>query len=392
MDLLDVVLIVLCAVFALSGYRQGLLIGALSFAGLLGGGALGAKFAPSLHAHLNLGLSAAAFGLLVVVIAAIVGQLIATAIGGALRHAISWTPARILDSIAGAIVSVVSVLLVAWLLGTAVAHSASAGIARQVRNSAILQGVDNAVPASAQTWFSSFRRLLNTKGLPEVFSGIGPQPIKPVAPPDPATANSRSVRLAEPDIVKITGNAESCSRRLEGSGFLYAAGRIMTNAHVVAGVGSPSVRTSTGETLPATVVLYDPRRDVAVLDVPGLDRAPLTFDGAVTRGRSAIVAGYPEDGPFTAVAARVRDVERDRGPDIYQDHQVTREIISLYATVRPGNSGGPLLLPNGEVAGVVFAAAVDEANTGYALSTAEVAADAAAGRSATAAVSTQGCD
>jgi S1-C subfamily serine protease len=392
MDLLDVVLLVLCAIFAVSGYRQGLLIGALSFVGLLGGGALGAKYAPSLHAHLHIGLAAPAFGLLVVVVAAILGQLVATAIGSALRHAISWSPVRTLDSVAGALVSVVSVLLVAWLLGTAVAHSATSGIARQVRGSAVLQGVDNAIPTSAQTWFGSFRRLLNTNGLPEVFGGIGPEHVTPVAPPDPATANSRAVRLAQPDIVKITGDATSCSRQLEGSGFVFAADRVMTNAHVVAGVATPSVRTSDGRSHAATVVLYDPRRDVAVLDVPGLGRSPLSFAGAVARGRSAIVAGYPEDGPFTAVAARVRAVQQAQGPDIYQDSQVTRQIVSLYAVVRPGNSGGPLLLSNGNVAGVVFAASVEDPHTGYALSAAEVASDATAGRGATTQVSTQGCD
>jgi S1-C subfamily serine protease len=104
------------------------------------------------------------------------------------------------------------------------------------------------------------------------------------------------------------------------------------------------------------------------------------------------VLGYPENGPFTAVAARVRSVEEARGPDIYQSQQVTRQIYALYAIVRPGNSGGPLLTPGGQVAGVVFAAAVDHAHTGYALTAREVAPDAATGATATAEVSTQGCD
>jgi S1-C subfamily serine protease len=128
------------------------------------------------------------------------------------------------------------------------------------------------------------------------------------------------------------------------------------------------------------------------LDVPGLVGSTLKFAGSIGRGQSAIVTGYPENGPFTAIAARVRSVQDARGPDIYQNRQVTRQIYSLYSTVRPGNSGGPLLTPGGRVAGIVFAAAVDNPHTGYALTAAEVASDAATGATATATVSTEGCD
>jgi S1-C subfamily serine protease len=166
----------------------------------------------------------------------------------------------------------------------------------------------------------------------------------------------------------------------------------MTNAHVVAGVTSPSVRTVSGDTFAARVVLYDPERDIAVLDVPGLVGRTLSFAGPLSRGDGAIVTGYPENGPFTAVAARILSAQNARGPDIYQNRQVTRQIYSLNSTVRPGNSGGPLLTPGGQVAGVVFAAAVDNEHLDYALTAAEVASDAATGSTATATVSTQGCD
>jgi S1-C subfamily serine protease len=392
MDTLDIALIVVCLGFGFSGYRQGFVIGVLSFAGFLGGGALGANYAPALHSSLHVGIDPALFGLLVVVVFAVLGQLLATVIGASLRREMKWRPLRTLDSIAGGGISVVSVLLVAWLVGTALAHSSPAGVSREVRNSTVLRSVGELMPSAAQTWFGSFRRLLDQDGLPEVFGGIGPDPIVSVAPPNPKLARSRAVRLAEPDVVKITGVADSCSRRLEGSGFVFAPDRVMTNAHVVAGVSSPTVQTTDGRTLNARVVLYDPERDVAVLLVPGLDLSPLTFAGPITRGQSAIVVGFPENGPFTARAARVRSVENARGPDIYQNRQVTRQIYALYSLVRPGNSGGPLLTPSSRVAGVVFAAAVDDAHTGYALSAAEVAPDASRGATATATVSTQICD
>jgi S1-C subfamily serine protease len=392
MDALDVVLIVVCLGFGLSGYRQGLVIGVLSFVGFLGGGALGAKYAGSLHSDLHVSGDPALFGLVIVVGFAVLGQILATFVGSMLRRELTWRPLRTLDSVAGAAVSVVSVLLVAWIVGTALAHASPTGVSRQVRHSAVLRDVDRLMPTEARTWFGSFRRLLDRDGLPEVFSGIGPESVPPVAPPNPRLAHSQAVRRAQPEVVKITGTAPSCSRQIEGSGFEYAPDHVMTNAHVVAGVSAPTVQTVGGRTLRGRVVLYDPERDVAVLFVPGLGGKPLSLAGPIGRGASAVVVGYPEDGPFTAVPARVRTVENARGPDIYQNREVTRQIYALYAVVHPGNSGGPLLTPRGRVAGVVFAAAVDGGHTGYALTSSEVGSDAHRGAAATGSVSTQGCD
>jgi S1-C subfamily serine protease len=392
MDLLDLILLAICLVFGLSGYRQGFVIGVLSFVGFIGGGALGAKYASSLHADIRIGVGPAMFGLLAVVLCAMLGQLLATLVGAAIRREFTWRPLRTADSVAGGVVSVVSVLLVSWLIGTALAHSAAHGVAREVRHSTILRTVDEVMPNAAHTWFASFRRLLNRDGLPEVFGAIAPDQIKKVPPPSPKVAHSKAVRRAEPDVVKITGIAASCSRQLEGSGFVYAADRVMTNAHVVAGVRAPTVQTTDGRSLPARVVLYDPERDVAVLEVANLDLVPLPFGGRLSSGANAIVAGYPENGGFTPRAARIRDIQNARGPDIYQNRQVTRQIYSLYAKVLPGNSGGPLLTTQGAVAGVVFAAAVDDAKTGYALTAHEVEHDAQLGASATRPVSTMGCD
>jgi S1-C subfamily serine protease len=234
--------------------------------------------------------------------------------------------------------------------------------------------------------------LLDRDGLPEVFGGIGNEPITKVAPPSKRLVHSAVVRRAEPDVVKVTGIAESCSRQLEGSGFVYAVDRVLTNAHVVAGIASPTVQTVDGRTLPAHVVVFDPERDVAVLLVPNLDLTPLAFGGALSSGDSAIVAGYPENGGFTPRAARIRNVQNARGPDIYQNREVTRQIYALYAKVQPGNSGGPLLSTSGQVAGMVFAAAIDDPKTGYALTAHEITPDANTGATATREVSTQGCD
>jgi S1-C subfamily serine protease len=391
-DLLDIILLAASLLFALSGYRQGFVVGVLSFVGFLGGGILGAKVAPSLaHSSALSSFPSTTTAIVLVFLFATIGQVAATFIGSWVRKHLVWKPARIVDAIAGGAVSVISLLLVAWLVGTAVASSPLTGLASQVRRSQVLAVVDSAVPGGVKGLFVSFRKLIDDRGFPEVFGDLVPTQVRPVDPPDPALARAGVVTAVRTRVFKITGVASSCSKRIEGSGFLFAPERVMTNAHVVAGVRSPNVEVD-GKQLRATVVLYDADRDIAVLLVPGLNRTPLAFAGKAKTNDSAIVVGYPQDGPFRADAARVRGTQQAKGPNIYQSKTVVREIYALRARVRPGNSGGPLVTPGGSVYGVVFAAAADDPQTGYALTAREVASDAARGRVATATVSTRGCD
>ena len=390
-DLLDLVLLIACVFFGYSGYRQGLLVGALSFVGILGGGYLGTRLAPGISRGLGDRLSAPVVGVMVVFLAASLGQLAATSIGGAIRQRLTFRPLRGADDVGGAALSVISVLLVAWLLATAVAHSTLTGLARQARRSVLIAAVDRTIPDQVRNGLAAFRRLVDTTGFPAVVGPLASEPAAPVQAPDPAVLDSAAVRTARESTVKITGDARSCDRRLEGSGFVYAPHRVMTNAHVVAGVRSPHVQAG-GQQLDAVVVVYDPDRDVAVLDVPGLAARALPFTGPASAGDSAVVAGYPQDGPFSAVAARIRQRQEIRGPNIYDSGTVIREVYALRAQVLPGNSGGPLLAPSGGVDGVVFAASTETADTGYALTAGEVASDAAAGRTASGPVSTGRCD
>jgi S1-C subfamily serine protease len=241
--------------------------------------------------------------------------------------------------------------------------------------------------------FTDFRQLLSTGPFPQVFSGIGAARLFAVRPPDPAVLNDPGYLAATSRVVKVQGTALSCDRSIEGSGFVYAPQHVLTNAHVVAGVNQgQTVTTVGGRVYPATVVLYDPQVDIAVLYVPGLNLTPLQFDDQGQAGAEAVVAGYPLDHSFTAVAARIGGTEDAVGPDIYQTGTVTRLIFEIRAVVQPGNSGGPLLSPSGAVYGVVFAAATDASDTGFALTASEVASDASAGADQTAQTSTQGCD
>ncbi len=391
-DLLDLVLLGLSAVAAYLGFRQGFVIGVLSFVGVIGGGYLGTRLAPVLARHIGPHVSTPLLGTVVVFAMASVGQVLAAAVGAALRGRLTWRPARALDSAGGALLSVISVLVVAWLLGTAVAHSTLTGLAAQVRRSEVIAVVNDGIPQAARDDLAQFRRLLDNTGFPAIVGPLATEQVAPTSPPDPAVLASTAVRAARASIVKVRGDAPSCNRSVEGSGFVIARDRVLTNAHVVAGVRDPVVYPPVGGALPARVVLFDANRDVAVLAVSGLSARALSFAGTASNGAPAVVAGYPEDGPFTPVAARVRDRQMIRGPNIYQDVTVTRDVYAVRAQVLPGNSGGPLLASDGRVYGVVFAASTDTADTGYALTAREVSSDVATGAAATGSVSTQGCD
>jgi S1-C subfamily serine protease len=392
MDLLDGILILAVVLFAVSGYRQGFVVGALSFIGFLGGGVLGAHVATPIADLIGVRDNGALVGILVVLILAMLGQVGATALGAALRDQLTWRAGQTVDSVLGAALSGLSVLLVAWLLATAVVRSPFQSLSRQVHDSEVLKTVDSAMPSPVRNTFSDLRQLVNDNGFPQVFAGLAGGRVVNVEPPDPAVLSTASVQAASASIVKIQGAAQSCSREVEGSGFVYAAHRVMTNAHVLAGVADPTVIAG-GRNYRARTVLHDPERDIAVLYVPELQLAPLAF--ASPPGRStddAVVAGFPQNGPFIRVAARIRNELKAKAPDIYSRGMVIRDIYAIRAVVRPGNSGGPLLSSRGTVYGVVFAAATDDADTGYALTATEVASSAEAGEASIQQVGTQGCD
>jgi S1-C subfamily serine protease len=379
---LDVLVLVLALSFAVSGFRQGFLTASLSFLGFFGGAVLGAQVADPVASRFAEDSSwRVAAAVSVVLGFALAGQVVAVWVGRELRSRLTWRPAQRVDA----------VLLVVWMVATPLAAAPYPQLAAAVRDSQLVRAIDQVVPRPVRALYSSLRDVVRAYDFPEVFGPLVPTRVRDVPEPDRRLAASAAVARAKPSVLKITGVAESCARRVEGSGFVYAPGRVMTNAHVVAGVSRPQVEVD-GQQRAATVVLYDSARDVAVLRVPGLGRRPLPFSPReADTNDDAIVAGYPEDGPFFVGPARVRDRLQIRGPDIYDDRTVTREVYSIYGDVRSGNSGGPLLAPDGSVYGVIFAAAIDQQRTGFALTAGEVADDARAGRTATEAVPTGDC-
>jgi S1-C subfamily serine protease len=329
--------------------------------------------------------------LVTVLAIAISGQAIASWLGARIRSAIRNRTGRTVDDLGGALVSVVAVLLVAWLVAAPLGSSGMPGLNRSVRNSALLHGINAVMPSQARALSDALRDSVNTRGFPNVFGDLAPTQVREVPAPDSALAGSTVVAQARRSVVKILGSAGSCSRRIEGSGFVFAPQHVMTNAHVVAGTDSVTVETQSGRRA-ARVVEYDSDKDLAVVYVPGLNAPVLNFASAPAQsGANAIVLGFPLDGPFNAQSARVRDVGPIRGPDIYDARTVTRDIYTIRGLVRSGNSGGPLVGGDGTVLGVIFAAAADDPETGFALSDAEAAPVIEAGRNATNQVDTGSC-
>jgi len=395
-DLLDLILIAVIAAFAVAGYRQGFIIGVLSLVGFVGGIAFGAYIAPGISRALASSASWRAFlAILVVFVTAVIGMLIASGIGVTVRSRLNGRQLTRADSLGGAAVNVVAVVIVAWIIGSFVLNSPQfPGVSRQVNNSAVLRTVDKVLPRSALylPMFPQLRSLISNGLYSQVFDAIGAQSGAGLPNPTQAVLSSAALSGDTRSIVKINGTATTCSLTIEGSGFVISPGHVLTNAHVVAGVDSDlTAKTADGASYPARVVLYDPETDVAVLDVPGLTAPRLLFAAPPQYGTDGIVAGYPLNQDFTAVPATVGSAFTATGPDIYQTGSVNRQIFDIKAQIEPGNSGGPLLSSNGQVYGVVFAASTNYLGTGYALTAGQVAHDVAAGASATRPVSTEGC-
>ncbi|MBZ3906962.1 MarP family serine protease [Streptomyces griseiscabiei] len=397
MNVLDILLLVAAVWFAIVGYRQGFVVGILSVIGFLGGGLVAVYALPVIWDWMTdnseVSTAAAVVAVVIVIVCASIGQALTTHLGNKLRRYITWSPARALDATGGALVNVVAMLLVAWLIGSALAGTTLPTLGKEVRNSKVLQGVAGALPTQADTWFADFSSVLTQNGFPQVFSPFSNEPITEVQPPDPALASSPVAQRAKRSIVKVMGTAQSCGKVLEGTGFVFGERRVMTNAHVVGGVDEPTVQIGgEGRKYDAKVVLYDWERDIAVLDVPGLKAPVLKFTTEdAASSDDAIVAGFPENGAYDIRPARVRGRITANGADIYKRGTVHRDVYSLYATVRQGNSGGPLLTPEGKVYGVVFAKSLDDPDTGYALTADEVEEDIAKGRTANQQVDSDSC-
>src|SRR5687768_1868978 len=277
MSFVDLVLIALALLFALSGFRRGLLVSATSIVGFVVGAVVGAQLSGPVADRIDGSNVTRVFAALVVVLAgALLGQIVAGAAGRALRTRVTWEPAKMVDAVAGAVVSAIAVLLVAWMVASPLATSSFPSVAGQVRQSALVQAVDHAVPDGVRTVYDSLRSAIDRRGLPDVLDPLTPTQAREVPPPDESLLNSPVVESVRGSVVKISGIAPSCSRQIDGSGFVYAPERVMTNAHVLAGVTEPTVEAE-GETYEATAGFVDESVEVGVRAVRGRAQVPGRF-------------------------------------------------------------------------------------------------------------------
>jgi S1-C subfamily serine protease len=392
MNALDWILVALVVAYAVSGYWQGFVTGAFATAGLLLGGLLGVWLAPMALGDASPSLLVSLGALFIVILCASLGQGLFQFGGAKLRDRITWQPARALDAAGGAALSACAVLIVAWALGVAVSGSRIDGVTPLVRSSVVLSKVNEVLPQRASGLLQAFNNVVGTSFFPRYLEPFSPERIVDVAPGDRRMLRDPDVTQAGTSVLKVRGT-NSCGRGIEGSGFVYAEDRLMTNAHVVAGVDDPQVVVG-DDALDAKVVFYDSDLDIAVLEfdsgaVPALSFTP-PDDPAQPKEPIAIL-GYPQDGPFDIESGRIRAKQTLRSPDIYGDGAVIRDVYSIRGLVRPGNSGGPIVASDGEVAGVVFAASVTDDDTGYALTADQVREAADEGAASETEQSTEGC-
>jgi S1-C subfamily serine protease len=341
-NLADWIAVAVVVLTAIAGVRRGLVTGALSLGGLVAGAIVGARAVPGLVGGLGgwtplVALAGAALG-------GMLGQSVGLFVGHTARKSmLPLPPLRMLDSAGGVLLGAATGLALCWVAGAALLYMPGQSDLRKVaQDSAILSGLTEALPP--ERVMAALERI-------DTFSAIV-GPATGVSAPDPAIARDPEVAAARNSVVRVRGFA--CGLGIEGSGWIVRRGLVVTNAHVVAGVDSPTVDRRDGRTASATVVAFDAQNDVAILRVPGLTGRPLPLADP-DRGESAAILGFPLDGPYTVTAARLGGTARVAARDAYDRVRIGRSVVGFRGGVQRGNSGGPVLDRDGNVVATVFA-------------------------------------
>jgi S1-C subfamily serine protease len=384
-DLLIIAGLILAAV---AGFRRGALLQIVSYGGLFIGLAVGAVVAPPLAGLAESPTAQAAIALASLLLCAGIGNAVGWAAGSAVRSRAHRTRLKGVDHAGGIVVSLVASLLAIWFVSINLVNGPFPGLAKEVRSSAIVRALGDAMPKPPWV-LAEVRRFLDRVGFPEVFAGLPPAPAGPVRWPSAEQARS-AFDAAAGSTVRVVGGA--CGQIQLGSGFVADEHHVVTAAHVLAGVASPEVQEQGGGSEPARTVLFDPRMDIAVLYVDSALPPPLALaTDVLQRGDGGVILGYPNGGGLVGGRAAVRRPIPAVGRDIYGRHEVEREVYELQATVHPGNSGGPFVLPDGAVAGMVFAASTVDEGLGYAIASTAMLPDLQRASRATQPVPTGAC-
>lgn len=363
LTILDLALILTLLSYLIYGLRNGFLVTLGGIAGFAAG-AVAAFFAVPLVSDL---VGDPGWRLTAIIAATValmmLGHGLGTMIGRRIRSVVKPSPLRFVDRVVGGGVNVAVSALVMSMLAFSISALGVPLVSQQLADSKVIGFIDGVTPTPVKASLAQLRSAVIGDGIPTLFEGIGGQPV-PV--PD-ASTDTPALNRASASVLKIAGTAYQCGQNQTGTGFVVSAGRVVTNAHVVAGVPEPVVEVPGGGALPGRVVYFDSQHDLAVLAVDGLRSAPLQLSSNLPAGSPAAFAGYPHGGPFQSKPAAIRDIATVLVPDIYGNNAAPEDVYRLAGDVQPGNSGGPLLTTDGQVAGVVFAKSTSENSLGFAI-------------------------
>ena len=384
--ILDALLILLMLAYFSYGWIVGFVRSIFGLAGIALGG-IAAFFAiPLVGTWVPWPEWRLSFILIAVFLLVVAGQTLGSFIGRSLGRRVEETKLGALDRLAGAAVNAVVAALIASMVAFSIGSLGVPLLSQAIAGSTVLRTIDDLTPPPVTDALAQLRSIVIQEGIPRIVSAAGGTAIEPTAPPNipDVDTSSASLEKSARSVVKVIGTAYRCGQNQTGSGFVIAANRVVTNAHVVAGVSEPVVEVPGLGAKPGTVVYFDPMNDLAVIAVPGLGAEPIPVRSTLPKGSSAVMDGYPLGGPFRSSAAQVTQVTTVRVNDIYGSNPHLMEVYQLAANVQHGNSGGPLLSTNGSIAGVIFAKAANVDNVGYAHTMKELqpVADKAAGLSA----------
>lgn len=365
-SLLDWILILILLAYFVSGYARGFFLTLGSVVGFVLGAVAAFYVTPWLVERAEGGwrivVAIVSIGILI-----LIGQALGVAIGRPLRRITERTGLGIVDRIGGALLNTLTCAFVIVVLSFSASQLGVAAISSAVNKSTVITGLQSATPQPVQRGIAEARAaVLEQSGIPRLDERLFPQEAAPTE-----TSDSDSLRAAEDSVLKINGTAEACAQSQSGSGFVAASHKVITNAHVVSGVDSPLVQTRQGKSYEGNIVYFDADKDIAVLDVPGLDASPLKAGENGKAGDLANFMGYPLGGPFTSRSASIQGLGYNSTTSENGTTTQPREIYQLAADVQQGNSGGPLLNDQGQFIGLIFAKAT-QGETGYALSMTEL--------------------
>jgi S1-C subfamily serine protease len=385
---LDLFLVALLVAYFIYGYRTGLI---RSLGGIIGV-VIGAFVAILLVPLVTSWVTDPTFRTLaivaVVVIVVIGGYYGGATLGAFIQSRMHGRGLRRIDRILGAVLTTIVAALVASMLAASIGALGVPSLSRAISSSRVIGVIDAITPEPVQSFMAQVRSATVDQGLPRIAEAFGGQVSTSIPNVNTSTP---ALNAAAMSVVRITGNAYACGQSQSGSGFVVSPGRVITNAHVVAGVTHPVVDVRNGPALQSTVVYFDSTGDLAVLDVPGLNRHPLKLGATANPGTKAVSDGYPFGGPFVSLQVGVDQVGTINVDNIYGTKSNPREIYSLAANVQEGDSGGPLMTTNGTVIGVIFAKGATSPNVGYGITMKSVAPVAAKSASLSTAVSPGQC-